>query len=70
MAKKLIYKKSLNFSALQENLPLSIKISELNDAESEELQAELAAEQVERIRLWEQSLLRPANYFRCFVRPG
>ncbi|MGZ4851311.1 MAG: DUF2110 family protein [Candidatus Bathyarchaeia archaeon] len=42
---------------LKENLPLTVKVTRLNDGENELLQAELSTEQIERIRLWHQSLL-------------
>jgi hypothetical protein len=41
----------------RENLPLGIKVVELNAGEDAFLQAELSLEQLEKIRLWQQSLL-------------
>jgi hypothetical protein len=53
--KKLALQEISELFALHENLPLSIKISEVKT--EGELQAELAEEQVERFRMWERSLL-------------
>ena len=41
----------------KENLPLIVKVVRLVNEENELLQAELSAEQIERIRFWQQSLL-------------
>ena len=55
--KKLDLQNISEIFGFKENLPLTIKITLLNDEENEVLQAELSAEQIERIRLWQQSLL-------------
>ena len=55
--KKIDLQKISEIFGLKENLPLTIKVTRLNDEESDALQAELSAEQIERIRLWQQSLL-------------
>ncbi|MGD0450189.1 MAG: DUF2110 family protein [Candidatus Bathyarchaeia archaeon] len=55
--KKLDLQKISEIFGLRENLPLTIKVTRLNDEENEVLQAELSVEQIERIRLWQQSLL-------------
>jgi hypothetical protein len=55
--KKIDLQKISEIFGFKENLPLSIKVTRLNDEESEALQAELSASQIERMRLWQQSLL-------------
>ena len=55
--KKLDLQKISEIFGFKENLPLTIKITLFNNEENKELQAELSAEQIERIRLWQQSLL-------------
>jgi hypothetical protein len=55
--KKLDLQKISEIFGFKENLPLTIKIISLSKEENEVLQAELSATQIERIRLWQQSLL-------------
>jgi len=55
--KNIDLKKISDIYGLQENLPLSIKVNEPNVAESEQLQAELSAAQIEKLDLWQHSLL-------------
>ncbi len=55
--KKIDLKKISDIYGLQENLPLSIKVNDPNVAESEQLQAELSAAQIEKLDLWQHSLL-------------
>jgi hypothetical protein len=55
--KKLDLLKISELFGFKENLPLTVKIVRLVGEENELLQAELSAEQIERIRLWQQSLL-------------
>ena len=55
--KKIDLQKISEIFGFKENLPLSIKVTRLIDEENEELQAELSAPQIEKIRLWQQSLL-------------
>jgi hypothetical protein len=50
-------KKISDAYGLHENLPLSIKITDPNVAESAELKAELSAAQIEKFTMWQQSLL-------------
>jgi len=55
--KKLDLQKISEIFGFKENLPLTVKVIRLVDEENELLQAELSTEQIEKIRLWEQSLL-------------
>ncbi len=55
--KKLDLQKISEIFGLKEHLPLTVKVTILTEGENEMLQAELSAEQIERIRLWQQSLL-------------
>lgn len=54
--KKLDLKKIAEAYGLHENLPLTIKVTALA-GEGEQLQAELSTAQLEKMRLWQQSLL-------------
>jgi hypothetical protein len=54
---KVALKKISEIYGFYEDLPLSIKVIRLNDEESDELEAELSMEQIDKIRLWQQSLL-------------
>ena len=55
--KKIDLQKISEIFGFKENLPITIKVTRLNDEENEAMQAELAAAQIEKIRLWQQSLL-------------
>lgn len=55
--RKVALKKISEIYGFNENLPLSIKVIRINGEEDEVLQAELSMEQIEKIRLWQQSLL-------------
>ena len=55
--RKVALKKISEIYGFHENLPLSIKVIRINGEEDEVLQAELSMEQIEKIRLWQQSLL-------------
>ena len=55
--RKVALEKISEIYGLHENLPLSIKVIRLNGEEDDVLQAELSMEQIEKIRLWQQSLL-------------
>ena len=55
--KKIDLQKISEIFGFKENLPLGIKVVRLNDEENDVLQAELSDEQIEKIRLWQQSLL-------------
>jgi hypothetical protein len=55
--RKVALKKISEIYGLHENLPLSIKVIRLNGEEDDVLQAELSMEQIEKIHLWQQSLL-------------
>src|SRR5512136_1345037 len=55
--KKIDLQKISEIFGFKENLPLTIKVTRLNDDGNEAMQAELAAAQIEKIRLWQQSLL-------------
>jgi hypothetical protein len=55
--RKVALKKISEIYGFNENLPLSIKVIRLNGEEDDVLQAELSMEQIEKIRLWQQSLL-------------
>ncbi len=55
--KKIDLQKISEIFGFKENLPLTIKVTRLNDEESEALNAELSAPQIEKIHLWQQSLL-------------
>jgi hypothetical protein len=56
--KKADLKKIAEVYGLQENLPLNVKMVDLGDGgEDERLQAELSTAQIEKMRLWQQSLL-------------
>ena len=55
--KKADLKKIAEVYGLQENLPLSVKLVDLGGGEKERLQAELSMAQIEKMRLWQQSLL-------------
>ena len=55
--KKIDLQKISEIYGFKENLPLTIKVTRLNDEENEDLQAELSEEQIEKIHLWQQSLL-------------
>ncbi len=55
--KKVGLKKIAEVFGLQENLPLSLKLLDLTNNENARLKSELATAQVERYRLWQQSLL-------------
>jgi hypothetical protein len=55
--KKIDLQKISEIFGLKENLPLTVKVTHLNDEENDTLQAELSAPQIEKIRLWQQSLL-------------
>lgn len=50
-------KKIADAYGLQENLPLNVRVVDLTSDEEGRLPAELAESQIERIRLWRQSLL-------------
>jgi hypothetical protein len=54
---KVTLQKIVEIYGLNENLPLIIKVVQVNDSEEFVLQAELSPEQVEKINLWRQSLL-------------
>lgn len=55
--RKVALKKISEIYGFLENLPLSIKVIRIDGEEDEVLQAELSMEQIEKIRLWQQSLL-------------
>ena len=55
--RKVALKKISEIYGFNENLPLSIKVIRINGEEDEVLQAELSMEQIEKICLWQQSLL-------------
>jgi len=55
--KKADLKKITEVYGLQENLPLNVKIVDLAVEEDGQLQAELSTAQIEKITLWQQSLL-------------
>src|SRR5208283_4549262 len=55
--KKVDLKKISEVYGFHANLPLSVKAISLNGEEDKLLQAELSAAQIEKIRLWQQSLL-------------
>ena len=55
--KKIDLQKISEIFGFRENLPLSIKVTRLDDEKSEALKAELSASQIERMRLWYLSLL-------------
>ena len=56
--KKLDLKKIAEAYGLHENLPLTIKVTALaGEGGDEQLQAELSTAQLEKMRLWQQSLL-------------
>jgi hypothetical protein len=55
--KKADLKKTTEVYGLQENLPLNVKVVDLCGGEDEQLQAELSTAQIEKMRLWQQSLL-------------
>ena len=55
--KKADLKKITEVYGLQENLPLNVKVVDLGGEGDERLQAELSAAQIEKMRLWQQSLL-------------
>jgi hypothetical protein len=55
--RKVALKKISEIYGFNENLPLSIKVIRINGEEDEVLQAELSMAQIEKIRLWQQSLL-------------
>ena len=55
--KKVTLQKISEIYGFKENLPLTIKVIRLNDEKETVLPSELSAEQIEKIRLWRQSLL-------------
>jgi hypothetical protein len=55
--KKIDLQKISEIFGFKENLPLTIKVTRLNDEEKDNLQAELSAPQIEKIQIWQQSLL-------------
>jgi hypothetical protein len=55
--RKVDLKKISEVYGFRQNLPINVKIIGLNEAEEELLEAELSASQIEKIRLWQQSLL-------------
>jgi hypothetical protein len=55
--KKVTLQKISEIYGFKENLPLTIKVIRLNDEAEAELSSELSVEQIEKIRLWQQSLL-------------
>jgi hypothetical protein len=54
---KVTLQKIVEIYGLNENLPLIIKVVQIDDSEEFVLRAELSPEQVEKINLWRQSLL-------------
>jgi hypothetical protein len=54
---KLTLQKISEIYCFKENLPLTIKVIQLNDEKDDMLQAELSGELTKKIRLWQQSLL-------------
>ena len=55
--RKVDLKKISEVYGFHPNLPISVKAISLNDGEDNLLQAELSTAQIEKIRLWQQSLL-------------
>jgi hypothetical protein len=55
--KKIDMQKICEIYGFKENLPLTIKVIRLSEEENEGLQAELSQLQIEKIRLWQHSLL-------------
>ncbi len=56
--KKVDLKKIAEIYGLQENLPLSVKVTDLDGKDEDgRLQAELSSAQIEKMRLWQRSLL-------------
>ena len=55
--RKIDLKKISEVYGFHANLPISIKVISLNGEEDKLLQAELSTTQIEKIRLWQQSLL-------------
>jgi len=55
--RKIDLKKISEVYGFHANLPISIKVISLNGEEDKLLQAELSTAQIEKIRLWQQSLL-------------
>jgi hypothetical protein len=56
--KKIDLKRILEVYAMHENMPLAIKVTDLTGEDgNEQMQAELSAPQLEKLRLWQQSLL-------------
>jgi hypothetical protein len=56
--KKIDLKRILEVYAMHENLPLTIKVTDLTGEEgNERLHAELSTSQLEKLRLWQQSFL-------------